>query len=103
MKKTPVFYYDMFSNPKRTRLASRQFVDWSKIPDGELINLIQLLTDHHSPYTDDAVQELARRATDGFIVPVPDLSKPPQPVLDELPYWLTVFPFSLLCKQFRHR
>lgn len=103
MKTTPVFYYDMFSNPKRTRLASRQHVDWSKIPDGELITLIQVLTDHHSLYTDEAVQELARRATDGFIVPVPDLSKPPEPIAEDLPYWLTIFPFSLLWKQSRHR
>ena len=103
MKSTPVFYYDMFSNPKRTRLASRQFVDWSKIPDQDLLTLIQTLTDHHSLYTDEAVQELARRAGDGLIVPVPDLSKPPKPVQDDLPHWLTIFPFSLLCKQSRHR
>lgn len=102
MKRTPVFYYDMFSNPQRTRLASRQFVDWSKIADDDLFKLIQILTDHHSPFTDDAVQELARRASD-IIHPVPDLSKPPKPVAPDLPHWLTIFPFCLLWKQSRHR
>lgn len=94
------FSWDAFPTVETIRKSSRQSVQWDKIPDDQIYQLMRLLEGHNSIFADQAREELARRCAAGFIVP--ELETPPPPQTDDVPAWLKIFPFTLLWRQSRH-
>jgi hypothetical protein len=95
MTKYLLFDDVVFPSAERVRVESRKRVHWEKIKDDDLLKLIPLLERHSSPFVEEAVSEVVRRAGDSFIFPVEPLEKPAPIVDEDVPHWLKVWPFCL--------
>lgn len=79
----------------RTISQVRRETDWTKVSNENLKFALDVLELHHNPVAADVLFEIQRRVAAGRWL---DIENPPPP-LHNLPFFLTIWPFSLLWRQ----
>lgn len=77
-----------------TTLARRE-IDWTKTSNENLKFALDVLELHHNPEVSEVLFEIQTRICEGRWL---DTENPPPP-LANMPFWLKIYPFSLLWKQ----
>jgi len=81
--------------PAPNTSLARRSTDWTKLTNDNLKFALDILSLHHSPFEPEVANEIQRRIVAGTWL---DLENPPPP-LENIPYWLKIYPFRLLWKQ----
>ncbi len=81
--------------PAPNTSLARRATPWHLMSNESLKFALDVLSLHHSPFEVEAMNEIQSRIVSGTWL---DLEKPPPP-LQNIPFWLKIYPFSLLWKQ----
>jgi hypothetical protein len=81
--------------PAPNTTEARRETDWTKLSNKNLKFALDKLELHQSPWVVEVYAEIENRISSGTWL---NVNNPPPP-LENMPFWLKIFPFNLLWRQ----